>query len=378
MRILFFLISILFIYRAEAQSSVLKQADSLYIHGNYSRAISVYTSISDQAEVNDKIAKSYAALGNYDLALQYYKLSIEANPNAALSLYEYAKLLAKTKKFDASIKAFNRLMNHDYRNPNYHYEMGLVLEKMKDSTAMNRFRSAYDLDQTHQKAIFKIAKHFLIKRRHELSHKYIDKGLESYPNNLKLMSLKAQNYFYEGDTKNARIWFQKLVDMGESSEFIHEKLSTLHAEYTDYKLAIEQRKLVLKYNPYNADALLLIGVYYERLHEFEEAETYIKKALQLKDVPLDYEYQRLGYNLNRQDKHNEAIEAFKKSIKENPGNIRSEFFLITTKDAFYEDIDAKIKLYEDFRTKHSESFYVRFANDRIKALKEEKFLKAED
>lgn len=378
MRAFFIIITILLMHKTEAQSSVINRADSLYVNGNYSKAIAIYKTTDDQLIVNAKIARAYAAIGNYNLALEHYKLSVESDPENALVLYDYAKLLAKTKHFEASIENFNGLMNIDYRNPNYHYEMGLVLEKMNDSTAMNRFRSAYDLDQTHQKAIFKIAKHFLIKRRHELSHEYIDKGLESYSNNLKLMSLKAQNYFYQDDYHNARTWFQKLVDLGESSEFIHEKLSTLHAEFTDYELAIEQRKLVLKYNPYNSDALLLIGVYYEQLKDYEKAETYIKQALQLKDVSLDYEYQRLGYVLNRQDKHKEAIAAFKKSVKENPENLRSEFFLITTKDKYYEDIDAKIKLYEDFKAKYSESIYVRFADERITELKKEKFLKTQD
>ncbi len=378
MRLVIVLILVCVMSKTEAQSSVLNRADSLYRHGNYSKAIEAYKSCPNPSEVNNKIARAYNAIGNFDLALDYFKRSVEANPNDALALYEYAKLLAKTKKYDTALASFNQLMNLDYRNPNYHYEMGLVLEKMKDSTAMNRFRVAYDLDATHQKAIFKIAKYHLIKRQHVLSHKYIDKGLESYPNNLKLMSLKAQNYFYQDDYKNARTWFQKLVDLGESSEFIHEKLSSLHAEFSDYELAIEHRKLVLKYNPNNSDALFLIGQYYEHLKDYKQAESYYRMSIQLKDIPLDLEYQKLGYVMNRQDKHKEAIEAYKKAVRENPENITALFFLITTKDKYYEDIDTKIKLYEDFMTKHSESVFAHFAQERIKELKQDKFLKAKN
>ena len=267
-------------------------------------------------------------------------------------------------------------MTIDYRNPNYHYEMGLALERIKDSTALNRFRSAYDLDQTHQKAIFKIAKHYLIKRKHDISHRYIDKGLESYENNVQLVSLKAQNYYYQEDYHNARAWFEKLIAMGESSEFIHTKLSAIHAEFSNYELAIAQRILVLKYNPYNADAMFLIGSYYNQLKDYKNAETYIKQSLVLKDVPLDYEYQLLGTTLNRQDKSQEAIAAFKTSLRENPENISSEFYIISTKDKYYADIDIKIKMYEDFRDKYPDTFYSKFASRRITALKEEKFLKA--
>ncbi|MEM5563749.1 tetratricopeptide repeat protein [Psychroserpens sp. AS72] len=379
MRSLFILLCVLITFNTQAQTSVLNQADSLYSNGNYSKAIVAYKTHSNQDEVNAKIAKSYVALGNYDKALEFYKLAAEEDPKNGLILYEYARLLSKTKNFETSIEVFNKLMNIDYRNPNYHYEMGLALERMEDdSTALNRFRSAYDLDQTHQKAIFKIAKHFLIKRKHDISHRYIDKGLESYENNIELISLKAQNYYYQDDYHNARDWFKKLIEMGESSEFIHEKLSTLHAEFTDYELAIEQRKLVLKYNPYSADAMLLIGSYYNRLKDFKNAEKYIRQALALKDVPLDYEYQLLGTVLNRQDKNKEAIAAFQESLKENPNNISSEFYIISTKDKYYADLETKIKMYEDFRDKYPDTFYSKFASRRLTELKQEKFLKTKD
>jgi tetratricopeptide (TPR) repeat protein len=378
MRLLFILISVLVGFNADAQPAVLNTADSLYSNGNYSKAIDTYKTYSNQDEVSAKIAKAYVAIGTYDSALVYYKLAAETEPKNGLVLYEYARLLSKTKNFEASIEVFDNLMNIDYRNPNYHYEMGLALERMKDSTALNRFRSAYDLDQTHQKAIYKIAKHFLIKRKHETSHRYIDKGLESYESNVELISLKAQNYYYQDDNHNARAWFEKLIAMGESSEFIHTKLSMLHAEFSDYELAIEQRKLVLKYNAYSSESMLLIGSYYNRLKDYESAEKYIRQSLDLKDVPLDYEYQLLGTVLNRQDKHKEAIEAFQISLKENPDNISSEFYILSTKDKYYADVDSKIKLYEDFRDKYPETLYAKFASRRITELKEEQFINTED
>ncbi|MCB0383634.1 MAG: tetratricopeptide repeat protein [Psychroserpens sp.] len=378
MRIIVTLLFAITMFKTEAQSSVLTIADSLYLNGNYSQAITAYKSYENQDEVFDKMAKSYLAIGNYDAALHYYKLNIEVHPEDALSKYEYAKLLSKTKQFEASIEVFNDLMNIDYRNPNYHYEMGLALEKINDSSAINRFRTAYDLDGTHQKAIFKIAKHFLIKRKHETSHRYIDKGLETYENNVELISLKAQNYYYQEYYNQAKIWFQKLIDLGESSEFIHEKLSSIHAELSEYEQAISQRQLVLNYNPYDSNALFLIGTYYERLNDFTNAENYIIQALKLKDVPLDYEYQKLGVVFNRQERYQEAIEAFKKSLKENPENVSSAFFIVSTKDRYYADIDSKIKVYQDFIENYSNSPFLSFAKRRLSELKEEKFIKEKE
>ncbi|MBR9913361.1 MAG: tetratricopeptide repeat protein [Algicola sp.] len=358
-----------------AQSSMITKADSLFVNGNFSKAIAIYKTQTNQEEVYHKMARSYVAIGNYDKALEYYQLSVTSQPKEALVLYEYAKLLSKTKKYEAAIEVFHQLMNIDYRNPNYHYEMGLAMERMNDSTAMNRFRAAYDLDNSHQKAIFKIAKHYLIKRKHDISLKYIDQGLENYKNNLELISLKAQNYYYLNDYKNARLWFQKLLDLGESSEFIHEKLSLIHAEFSDYELAIEQRKKALAFNPYDANAMFVIGTYYNSLQDFVNAEKYMKQALALKDVPLDFEYQKLGIVLNQQKKHKEALAAFQTSLDENSENVGSAFFMVVTKDKYYEDIDTKIQLYQDFKEKFPDSFYSKFSERRISELKEEKFMK---
>ena len=349
-------------------------ADDFYANGNFTKAIEVYKSVDNLDEVYDEIAKAYIAIGNYDKGLDNYKKAIEANPNDMLIKYDYAKLLNRTKNYNEANQNFRSLILKDSLNPNYHYELGIVLEKQKDSLALQEFNNAFRLDETHQKAIFKIAKHHLIKRNYKTAHVFIDKGLESYANNVELISLKAQTYYYQDYYTHAIVWFNKLLDMGEKSEFIHEKLSLSYAQNSDYKNAIIHRKEALKYSPNDANAMFVIGTYYQSLSNYIEAEKYITKALQIQDQSLSNEYQRLGTILNRQKKYEEAIKAFQKSLKEDPSNILSEFFLIRTKDEYYADIDSKIELYENFMEKRPKSPFLSFAQKRLKELKQEKFL----
>ena len=289
--------------------------------------------------------------------------------------YEYAKLLTRTKQYDEAKEILNGLIISDSLNPNFHYEHGLVLEKQNDTLALEAFKRTFNLDESHQKAIFKIAKNHIKKRKFEEAHVLIDKGLEVYTNNIELISLKAQAYSFQEYYTHSVVWFKKLIELGEKSEFIHEKLSLSYAQNSDYQDAIFHRKEALKYDPYNADAIFVIGSYYERLSDFEEAEDYYRKALFLKDVSLSNEYQRLGRILNRQKKYKEAIEAFQKALREDPKDIMTEFFLIRTKDEYYADNDSKIKLYEAFIEKHKEETpFVAFAKDRLDKLKKEKFL----
>jgi len=300
-RYLLIIISII-VLKAEAQSSALQLGDSLYINGNYSKAIEAYKQSEKQSKVYDKIAKTYFALGNYDEALLYYEKSIQSNPDNALVKYEYAKLLSKTKKYEDASTVFYKLIDIDYKNPNYHYELGLVLEHLKDSTAQNRFYSAFQLDRTHQKAIFRIARFHLKKRHFKITNKYINIGLSTYENNKQLISLKAQNYYLHEDYENAVIWFEKLLALNESTQFIHEKLSFSYVRIYDYKKALEQGELALKLDPKNASNLYRLGLVYERKQDYPNAEKYILESLAIQDIPLDTEYAKLATIYNRQKK----------------------------------------------------------------------------
>lgn len=351
-------------------------ADQFYATGNYTKAIELYKSLDNADLYIDKIAKAYVAIGNLGEALNTYRRALE-NQKDDLILYNYAKLLTKTKSFSKAEELFRALISSDSLNPNYHYELGLALEKQNDSLALDEFMSTYRLDQTHQKAIFKIAKHHLIKRNFKSTHHFVDQGLDTYKSNTALISLKAQAYYHQDYYNKAIEWFKRLLELGEKSEFIHEKLSLCYAQKSNYKDAIYHRKEALRYNPYDASSIYVIGTYYERLSNFEMAESFISKSIKLMDTPLSKEYQLLGTVLNRQNKHKEAIKAFQNSLKEDPSNKSSEFFIIMTKETYYKDIDAKIKVYEDYleKNKAQDHPFKKFAEDKLRRLKEEKFLK---
>jgi len=55
--------------------------------------------------------------------------------------------------------------------------------------------------------------------------------------------------------------------------------------------------------------------------------------------------------------------------------MNTQFFLVYTKDKYYEDIDTRIKLYDNYLDKLSKSLFKSVADKRISELKEEQFLK---
>ncbi|WP_353779643.1 tetratricopeptide repeat protein [Winogradskyella sp. 3972H.M.0a.05] len=363
--------------KAEAQSSALQLGNDFFERGNYSKAIEAYKKHSDSTEVFDKIAKCYRALGSIKKAKLYYEKSYNAFPEDELITYNYAKILLVTKDYAKASNLFEKLIYKDYKNPNYHYQKGLALEKMKDSMelALDKYKSTLQHDATHQKAIIKLGKYYLKKRKPDIVNFYVDRGLEVYPESAALISLKAQNFYWKENYIQSIKWFEKLLDMGESSEFIHEKLSLSYGQEYEYEKAITHRKKVLEYNPYDATSKYVIGQYYQRLNDHEEAIKWFEESLKLSDIPLDAEYTKLGTSYNYLKKYKEAIEVFKKALKENPNNISAQFFLVRTKDEFYGDLDSKIKLYEEYLKAYPQSPFKPLAERRLSELKKEKFLK---
>lgn len=379
MKKLVFVLLVMLSNKTEAQSSVLNIADSLYTMGNYTKAIETYKQHPIKEETYEAIAKAYQALGIYDAALEYYDDAYLSDSTNMLLKYDYAKLLAKMKKYDKATEYFSELIDKDSNNPNFHYELGLVHEKTADTLgkAQNRFHTAYELDNTHQKAIYKIAKYHLQKRQHDLVDTYVDKGLESYANNRELINLKAQNYYWQEMYDDAAVWFQKLFDLGESSQFIHEKLSFCYVRLYDYENALFHAKRALKYEPKNPTNLYILGQIYGQEKDYENAEKYYKLAIGILDTPLDTEYTKLATVLNLQDKRVESIKVLQKAIKENPKNKQAHFFLLTTKTAHYKDLDEKIRLHENFISKFPEGWHAKIAKQRLDKLKEEKFMTKE-
>ena len=355
-----------------------KTGDSLYALGNYSKAIEQYLHLESKEMVYPKIANSYRALGNFDEALKYYEKSIQSDPNNALIKYDLATLLVLINKFEMAQEVLLELIVSDKNNPNYHYQLGLVLEEARDSTAIESYKTAFALDSTHQKAVYKIARDHMIKRRHDEANHIIDIGLKSYANNLSLINIKAQNYFIQRKYEQAKLWFEKLVGMGESSKFIQERLSQCYTYLSDYKKALDHLNKALEFEPNNAQMLYQLGNLYFELNDFEAAENFVLKALELWDIPLDKEFMKLGTIYNYQKKSKSAIDAFQHALQENPNNDHIHFLLLLTQNNYYKDTETRIKLFENFFAKFPESIYLDFLNTELSKLKSEQFLEDKD
>ena len=378
MRNILIALLVLITFKTEAQTSVLTVSDSLMANGNFSKAIALLENSNTENSAY-RLARAYNAIGNYNKSILSFKKAIESTPENILLQYEYAKLLSKVKKNAEAVTIFNNLKAKDSTNPNYHYELGVVLERLKQTEeAQNSFNATYKLDKTHQKAIYKLAKYSLKSKAFERLDTLVAVGLNSYPKNAALTSLKAQSLYLLQDYTNAIVWFENLLELGERSQFIFEKLSFAYRKDLEYKKAIENLKQALLFQPKNAENLYRLGGLYQLVKDYKNAEKYIKQSLEIQDVPLNNEYRKLATVYNRLEKPQIAVKYFKKALKENPDDEFAKFYLVIAKSSYYKDMQSKIELFNVYIKNNPESMFVEYAKRERLKLKQEAFLKVEE
>ena len=393
MRKLIILLSIIAIAKAGAQAPALAIADSLYAVGDYTKAIAQYESIIDpSARTYLQIARAYNGKGVKNDALVYYKKSLDLNDKQPIAQTEYGRLLLSKSKHDLADSIFSDLAKRFPTNPEYYYQWGRALKKTaaKDTIVLNKkvdnekidssekaFAKAVQLDSTHQNAMYELARHHLGLKEYEIVEKISEKALESYPENLKIISVLAQNYYHKGWWVEAIAWFNKLLDLGMDTAFVRNKLGRAYYEKRMYPEAIEAYEEVLAYDDEDWGTLITLARLYNLNREYDKALEYGKKALYFKDLPLDDVYYTMGRAYEFKKNYEQAMKCYRNSTKEDANNLDAVYATAVAADNYYEDKEEVLKLYEKFVAQSKKlkkrPYLARIAQERMILLKREIF-----
>ena len=152
-------------FATEAQNSVVKVVDSLLLQGNYQKALEILDTQEEKTIANfDEMASIYQSVGNYNEAINFYEKALSIKeidaikaklgkvysaaglPLDAIKIYEeiiqkdstnllvannLGKLYLSNRQTKKAAKIYQYLKKKDTLNPNYPYQLGVALGKIK-------------------------------------------------------------------------------------------------------------------------------------------------------------------------------------------------------------------------------------------------------
>jgi len=371
---LFLLFTVLFLSKAEAQNtSVLAIGDSLYNLGSYSKAILQYNRISENENINFKLAKSYEAIGNNPKAIQYYKKVLSSNSKATQASYNYAKLLFKIANLKEADSIFKALSVENPSNPNFTYQRGLIKEIQQDSTAISFFQKTYKIDANHINSAYKIAKLKLKKRKFSEAKPYINKGLSVDSTSIRFLMLKALHSYHTKNYHQAIKDYSLLLQLGKKDEKLHINLADSYYKVLAIEKAIDQYILLInEFDDKNETYHYNLGICYSGLHYNIKAIKEFELAIALKFTPLDNEYYAISRAYKYEGNTKQEIKMLKKAISENPNDEMLQYLLLIAYDRFYDDKKVVLNHYEKYLKRFGKTGKMReIAKNRVSELKKE-------
>jgi len=360
-------------FKAEAQSSALVVADSLYATGNYTNAINYYAK-NASSKASLQIARAYNAIGNYDKAIAEYEALVVKTPGLQIARFELGKLYVKVKRYDDGRKLFTGLVRDEANNPEYLYYQGECFRELEQvASSLVAYKKAVAVDSTHLKSLFQLGKYFTIQREPNEALGYLDKGLQFYPNDVAFINLKGLVLFNNDQFQKAIPFFERLIELGEKKEFVYTKLAYCYYKTWELEKAKSTYHTLIRMDDYNHEAYFNLAAVFSKDRIIDSAKYYVKKAIEVQAVTFEKEYSFLAGMYRSEDDIKTALKYYKLAHKEDPTEPRFYYQICALVDQTTTDATAKLVYYENFIKKYGKQ--QRYLSDivtkRISELKKE-------
>ena len=305
---------------------------------DYRRAIEAYDSVLTLEPSNTKAmfykASALAEMGDKQTALNMYKSVLTLDPSNREAKNAATEIMKDTM---SPIEYIDYLSKNDLNNELYDYSYKLHKEG-KIEEAIHGYRAYLQKDQSKADAYINLGICYASKDDYGSAITTLNIAKDKFPtNNLVLKTLKET----QGDYNSTRI-----------------AAAAASYDAKDYKKAIKQ---YLEITPPTESTLLGIGASYQALNDYENAIAYYKKAEALNTKNSEIPYY-IGYLYSEQEKWNEAETYLKKAIAMNPESQAKNLLDYVAQNSTLGVLNSGIKLYEN---KDYTSALVKF-NDVLK------------
>lgn len=292
-------------------SSRYKKAEELRAMGNFAASAYEFSQAAQNetfaAKANVQIADLLKLLGNEKRSADYYKIALDLQPNDSLLRMKYARTLDKLGQYDDAVVQYNAALTYSKgdmevlyaleriylkklaqtpSDAELHANIGAIKQAQGDfESALSYYGKAEQINPTNVNTRLNVGTLFQQKKEYLKALKSYDSVLTLYPDNVQANLYKAQ----------------VLVEMGNKQE------------------ALNLYKKVLSLDPTNSIAKSeIVSVMRETLSPKEFISYLEEKSSDKTMQTMLYDY---AYKLHKENKIDDAINAYKSVLKNNPDNV---------------------------------------------------------
>ncbi|XP_026805209.1 UDP-N-acetylglucosamine--peptide N-acetylglucosaminyltransferase 110 kDa subunit-like [Rhopalosiphum maidis] len=306
---------------------ILLIAGSFFKCGNYEKSNSFLESARtlnpNSFEVLSDIAFNYWKQSQYDLAKYYLAEAIEKKPEYCNGWINYAESLIKTNYVEFAEHVYIQILNlkpDSYIVRNMYGKLLLSLNKTEN--AKQQFKIAQKIAPESQEALSNLGDVYLMTDKFDKAILNYHKALEVNPNLIMTLVNLGMAYLKLTDYQKAANAFEKAIELDPENISAFNYLRVIYCYQGNILSSVETFKKILKVQPDNLDINLELAlIYINILNDYEEAENYLKKCIEL--------------NSQREDLYKLLFTVYKKSNK----SINASDICISLGDLYLDRLD---------------------------------------
>lgn len=354
-----------------------------YSIDNYKKAALYYKNalkFKEDYKTKIKLTESYKKLRKYKEAITIYEDIVAKDTDNLLIQYQLGKLYLVTKKANEALEKFYFLIKKDSLNANYSYQLakGYAL-KRKNNLKINSYLDCYRKDSTHFNAIFRLAMDFTRLKDSDSASIFIERGLRLNPDHISLNRLKINQFYRKKQYKKALPLLLKIDSLQPNVDYTHSLLGKVYYNLEDYENARKHFVKARNIDMNNFKNYTYLGHIAAKQDRYPLAITNYRMATYIGKKRRDEEYYSMGLLYYKEKKPKKALAMYKKAYAENSRNLEVLFQLAKLSDDYYKDNKIAYKYYKEYVNKfyHKDSVKLNFAENRVKEIKKEFFMKGE-
>ncbi|ERT04909.1 sulfotransferase domain protein [Lyngbya aestuarii BL J] len=297
-----------------------QQAELLFSQGNIEAAISLYQS---SIELNPNFSWSYHQLGEaffrlekWQEATSAYHHAVQLNPDFSWSYYNLGNALSELQQFSAAISAYSQAIGLDSSFAWSYYKLGVALsQESRWSEAITAYFQAIKNQLSSPEVYTKLQAAI---------------QFESNPKswNLSLMSDEAEvcldiarHFAQINDLKLALVFYDIALEVQPQNIEIITESRQVREIQTQLKARIKSCFNDIKINPNSYESYYNLGVVLSQQQRWDEAIIAYLKSIELKPEMPTWMYQGLWEILNQQGKLEAAEDLYRQAVKQNKNTI---------------------------------------------------------